>query len=112
MLSEFGIITIWLQVYLGLSSSPLYLSLGSSTFLGKAMIMANVNHLSHIDELRRRIPMKAMGLNLRLGLIAGIAYELLENISLISFEPEISHLIWLMTITYIITIFICNRRYK
>jgi hypothetical protein len=76
------------------------------------MIVANVNHLSHIDELRRSIPLKAMGLTLRLGLIAGIAYELLKNISLISFESEIRHLIWLMTITYIITIFICNNRYK
>jgi hypothetical protein len=112
MLSEFGIITIWRQVYLGLSSSPLYLSLDSSTFLGKSKSVANVNHLSYIDVLRRRIPMKATGLTLRLGLIPGIAYELLENISLISFEPEIRPLLWLMTITYIIIIFNSNSRYK
>jgi hypothetical protein len=30
------------------------------------MSVANVNHLSHIDELQRRMPMKAMGLTLRL----------------------------------------------
>jgi hypothetical protein len=36
----------------------------------------------------------------------------LEDIKLISFEPEISHLIILMSLTYMIGNIIGNRRYK
>ena len=77
-----------------------------------AMIVANVKHLSNLDELQRKITMDAMSITLGVGLIAGIAYEQLENIKLISYEPQISHLIMLMAITYIISIFIGNRKYK
>ena len=80
--------------------------------LGVAMIMANVKHLSKLDELQRKITMDAMGITLGIGLIAGIAYEQLEDIKLISYEPEINHLIILMAITYIISTLISHRRYK
>jgi uncharacterized membrane protein YcfT len=80
--------------------------------LGAAMIMVNVKHLANLDELQRKITMDAMGITLGLGLIAGIAYEQLEDIKLITFEPEISHLIMLMAFTYIVSILIGNRKYK
>jgi|TARA_R110000868_G_scaffold282483_2_gene542770 uncharacterized membrane protein YcfT len=80
--------------------------------LGAAMIMVNVKHLANLDELQRKITMDAMGITLGLGLIAGIAYEQLEDIKLITFEPEINHLIMLMAFTYIISILIGNRKYK
>ena len=80
--------------------------------LGAAMIMVNVKHLANLDELQRKITMDAMGITLGLGLIAGIAYEQLEGIKLITFEPEINHLIMLMAFTYIISILIGNRKYK
>jgi len=56
--------------------------------------------------------MDAMGITLGVGLIAGIAYEQLEDIKLISYEPEINHLIMLMAITYIIATLIGNRKYQ
>ena len=80
--------------------------------MGVAMIMANIKHLSKLDELQRKITLDAMGITLGIGLIAGIAYEQLEDIKLITFEPEINHLIMLMAFTYIISIFIGNRNYK
>jgi hypothetical protein len=80
--------------------------------LGFAMIMVNVKHLVNLDELQRKITMDAMGITLGVGLIAGIAYEQLEDIKLITFEPEISHLIMIMGITYIISILIGNGKYK
>jgi hypothetical protein len=80
--------------------------------LGFAMIMVNVKHLANLDELQRKITMDAMGITLGVGLIVGIAYEQLEDIKLITFEPEISHLIMIMAFTYIISILIGNRKYK
>ena len=80
--------------------------------LGVAMIMVNVKHLANLDELQRKITMDAMGITLGVGLIAGIAYEQLEDIKLITFEPEINHLIMLMAFTYIVSILIGNRKYQ
>ncbi len=106
-LLRFGAEYIW-DYQLAYSIAALILHLA----LGLAMIVANVKHLSKLDELQRKITMDAMGITLGVGLIAGIAYEQLEDIKLISFEPEINHLIMLMAITYIISIFIGNRKYK
>jgi hypothetical protein len=80
--------------------------------LGFTMIMVYVKHLSKQDELQRKITMDAMGITLGIAMIAGIAYEQLEDIKLISFEPEINHLIMLMAVTYIISIFIGQRKYQ
>ncbi|MGS2719126.1 hypothetical protein [Paraglaciecola aestuariivivens] len=79
---------------------------------GLAMIRVNIKHLASLDELQRKITMDAMGITLGIGLIAGIAYEQLEDIKLITFEPEVSHLIMLMAVTYIISIIIGNRKYQ
>jgi hypothetical protein len=79
---------------------------------GFAMIKVNVKHLTNLDELQRKITMDAMGITLGVGLIAGIAYEQLEDIKLITFEPEINHLIMLMAITYIVSMFFGNRNYQ
>ena len=53
-----------------------------------------------------------MALTLGVGLVVGTSYELLEDIKLITFEPEISHLTILMCLTYFIGIILGNRRYQ
>jgi len=65
-----------------------------------------------VDELMRKIQLEAMALTLGVGLVVGMSYELLEDIKLISFEPQIPHLIMLMGFTYIIGIILGNRRYQ
>lgn len=106
-LLRFGAEYIWdYQVAYSIFASILHF------MMGVTMIMANVKHLSKLDELQRKITLDAMGITLGIGLIAGIAYEQLEDIKLITFEPEINHLIMLMAFTYIISIFIGNRNYK
>ena len=45
-----------------------------------------------------------MALSLGIGLVLGCSYEMLEDIKLIPFEPEIpfKHLIILMSLTYVV----------
>ena len=43
-----------------------------------------------------------MSLSLGIGLVLGCSYEMLEDIKLIPFEPEISHLLILMSLTYVV----------
>ena len=80
--------------------------------IGFGMILANKRHLNGLDELMRKIQLEAMAISLGVGLVCGLSYELLEDIKLITFEPEVSHLIILMAITYIGGVIAGNRRYK
>lgn len=80
--------------------------------IGVAMIFANIKHLNGQDEMQRKITQDANSITLGTVLIAGIGYGQLHNIQLIAFEPQISHLILLMGLTYIISIFIGYRKYR
>ena len=80
--------------------------------IGFGMIRMFRQYLLRLDELQRKIQLDAMALSLGVGVVFGVSYELLEDIKLITFEPEISHLILLMCLTYCIGIILGNRRYQ
>ena len=80
--------------------------------IGFGMIRMFRQYLLGLDELQRKIQLDAMALTLGVGMVVGVSYELLEDIKLITFEPEISHLILLMCLTYCIGIIVGNRRYQ
>jgi hypothetical protein len=80
--------------------------------IGFGMIRVFKQYLLGLDELQRKIQLDAMALTLGVGMVVGVSYELLEDIKLITFEPEISHLILLMCLTYCIGIILGNRRYQ
>jgi hypothetical protein len=80
--------------------------------IGFGMIMANKRHLNGLDELMRKIQLEAMAISLGVGLVCGLSYGLLEDIKLITFEPEVSHLIMFMALTYMVGVIAGNRRYK
>ena len=60
----------------------------------------------------KKIQTDAMALSLGIGLVLGCSYELLEDIKLISFEPEIAHLVIIMCITYMIGIIKGGAKYR
>ena len=76
------------------------------------MICAFKGILLAMDDLQRLIQLEAISLALGVGIVVGISYELLEDVKLITFEPEISHLIMLMSLTYMFGLFLGNRRYQ
>ena len=80
--------------------------------IGFGMIRMFRQYLLRLDELQRKIQLDAMALSLGVGIVVGVSYELLEDIKLITFEPEISHLILLMCLTYGIGIILGNKRYQ
>ncbi len=80
--------------------------------VGAVMIMANIRHVKGMDEMQQKIFLDASGVTLGVGLIGGCSYELLEDIRLIGFQPEISHLILLMCFTFAVSMVVGNRRYQ
>ncbi|QBY04339.1 hypothetical protein E2K93_08010 [Thalassotalea sp. HSM 43] len=69
---------------------------------GTAMIMANRAHLRSLDEMQQKIQSEAMALSLGVGLVVGCCYQLLHNVRLISFQPELAHMVIVMCLTYMI----------
>ena len=80
--------------------------------LGFGMIWTFKGFLLAMDELQRLIQLEALSLALGVAIVVGVSYELLEDVKLITFQPEISHLIILISLTYLFGLFLGNRRYR
>mgnify|MGYP007087008021 CR=1 FL=1 len=80
--------------------------------LGIGMLLANRVYLRGLDEMQQRIMFDAMGLTLGVGMVVGLSYELFDDIKLITFQPEIGHLVMIMCLTYLGGIIAGNRKYK
>ena len=80
--------------------------------IGFGMIRAFKQYLLGLDELQRKIQLDAMALSLGIGLVLGCSYEMLKDIKLIPFEPEIPHLIILMSLTYVVGTVLGHRKYQ
>jgi hypothetical protein len=80
--------------------------------VGAFMLIANKRHLDGLDELQRKIQVEAMALALGVGLIAGLAYSTADIINLIAFDAEISYLVILVSVVYLLGILLGRRRYQ
>jgi hypothetical protein len=79
---------------------------------GAGMIWANKVHLQGLDELQQKIQLQAMALSLGVGLVLGIAYSSLDVANIISTPAEISHLVMLMGLTYLLGTILGVRKYQ
>ena len=80
--------------------------------VGAGMIVATRRYVQGLDEMQQKIFLQAGSLTLGAGLVCGLSYDLLEDVRLISFEPEISHLVILMCITFLVGMVAGHRRYR
>ncbi len=71
-----------------------------NTAVGVGMVLANRRHLNGLDEMHQRIHLDAMALSLGTGLVAGLAYSILDTTDVIPVDAQISHLVVLMGLTY------------
>jgi peptidoglycan/LPS O-acetylase OafA/YrhL len=80
--------------------------------VGIGMILANRNVVNNGDELEKKIQLESMGLTLGLAVVVGLFYSLLDQTNLISGDAEISNLVIFIGLTYIISTFYNNKRYR
>ena len=80
--------------------------------VGIGMVLSHIRNLKNQDELQQKIQLDAMGLSLGAAVIGGISYSLLDITNLIGFHAEISHLVILIALTYVLAISAGNRRYR
>jgi len=79
---------------------------------GAGMIVANKLHLDGLDELQRKIQLEAMALALGVGLVGGLAFSTADVTDVIPFDAEISFLVILISVAYMIGIFVGRRKYR
>jgi len=91
---------------------PTILGVLVNIVIGFGMVLATRRHLLGLDELEQKIFLDAGALTLGVGLVLGLSYDLLEDIKLISFEPQISHLAMLMGITFLVGMIAGHRKYR
>ena len=106
-LAAFGPKLLW-DFHTGLTILGVVINLA----IGFGMIVANKRYLQGLDEMHRKIFLDAGALSLGVGLVCGLSYELLEDIKLITFEPEISHLVILMCLTFLTGMIVGHRKYR
>jgi len=79
--------------------------------VGLGMILAFVKHLNGLDELDQKISMDAMAIALGVGVVGGLSYSLMDITNVIPFDAEISFLVVLISITYIVAVLAGKLRY-
>ncbi len=80
--------------------------------IGFGMILANKRHLKGLDEMQQKVQLEAMALSLGVGLVVGLSYSNLDITNLITFDAEISHLVIVMGLTYLIGVITGLRKYR
>ena len=105
--AQFGPKFIWdYNTNLSLVAMLIYLATGFG------MILSNRRHLQGQDELHQKIFLEASAATLGVGLVCGLGYEMLEDIRLIPFQPEIPNLVMLMCVTFGTAIALGHRKYS
>ena len=84
----------------------------TNMLVGVGMLYAHKNHLQYMDEMQRKILLDAMASALGVGLVVGLSYSLVDITNLLPIKADISHLIILIGLTYIVATVVGNRRYK
>nr|WP_297348580.1 hypothetical protein [uncultured Glaciecola sp.] len=87
-------------------------TIGLNVIMGYKMIMANKQHLEDLDELQQRIHLVAMAMSLGVSIVFGAVYGLLESIRLVEFQPDPSGVLFVMGISYAVSMILAHRKYS
>lgn len=92
--------------------TPTALAVLLNMAIGLGLVIAIFRHQKSLDDLGKKVFLDAAAITLGATLIIGTSYQMLQNIKLISSTPEVSHLILLMGITFMVSILVGNWRYR
>ncbi len=99
VLATFGSLLLWESTLLTIIAILINLSVGIG------MIVSNIHHLKTTDEMMQKVQLEAMGISLGVGIVGGLSYSLLDTTNLISFNAEISHVVMLFALAYLVAVF-------
>ncbi len=106
-LAAFGPRLIW-----DFATLPTIFAILVNLGIGFRLILQIKRYVQALDELGQKIFLNAASITLGVVMVCGISYELLEDIRLISGEPQISFLIALMSLTFVAANYAGARKYR
>jgi hypothetical protein len=88
------------------------LAVGLDVAVGVGMILANKKYVMELDELQRTVYLKALAITVGVGLIAGVPLSVMNGYHVIPFHANISHLVMLMALTFLVSNLYGTWRYR
>ncbi len=79
--------------------------------IGLGMIVTFMRYLREVDELQRKIQLDALALSMGVGLVGSFTYSLLVTVQFVT-DNEVSDIIMLMTLTYMVGVIVGQVRYR
>ena len=106
-LAAFGPRLIW-----DFATLPTIFAILVNLGIGFRLILQIKRYVQALDELGQKIFLDASAITLGVVMVCGVSYEPLEDIRLISGEPQISFLIALMSLTFMASHLAGHRKYR
>jgi hypothetical protein len=88
------------------------LAVGLNVAVGVGMILANKRYIAELDELQQKVYLNALAITVGVAVIAGIPFSVLNKYHVIPFNADISFLVILMSLTYVVSVAYGNWRYR
>jgi hypothetical protein len=88
------------------------LAVGVDLAFGVAMILATKRYVMELDELQQRVWLNALGITVGVAMLAVPPLAVMGAYHLIPFHPNISHLVMLMALTFIVSLVYGSVRYR
>src|SRR6056297_2322114 len=93
-------------------SSITLLAIALNLLAGLFVIKFNLQHWNSLDEMMQRVHLNAMGIALGLGIVGGLSFSLLETSDIIQTEFDLSFMVILMSLSYLISIIVGMKRLR
>lgn len=88
------------------------LAVGLNFAVGVGMILANKRYVAELDELQRKVYLNALGITVGVALIVGIPLSVMGTYHVIPFHADISHLVMIMGLTFVVSNLYGTWRYR
>ena len=86
------------------------LAIALNLLAGLFVIKSNLQYWNSLDEMIQRVHLNAMGIALGLGIVGGLSFSLLETSDIIQTEFDLSFMVILMSLSYLISIIVGMKR--
>jgi len=88
------------------------LAIALNLLAGLFVIKSNLQYWNSLDEMIQRVHLNAMGIALGLGIVGGLSFSLLETSDIIQTEFDLSFMVILMSLSYLISIIVGMKRLR
>jgi hypothetical protein len=88
------------------------LAVGLDVAVGVGLILANMEYIAELDELQRKVYLNALAIAAGVAVIAAVPYSVLITYHVIPFKADVSHVVMLMSVTFVVSALYGSRRYR